>query len=241
MEATPTMTPPTHGSWKTSYRSIYYQQAPEPDDPVLQPGKIALLVIDVQNVYLQRPDRDTLDVADRAYYDAWTPFHERMHRTVIPTIRTLQARFRRDGHEVLFARIACHTRNGRDRSLSQKLPGWNNLLLPKDDWKSQIVPDIAPQGDEIVVTKTTDSALTGTNLRLLLNNLGIAHVVCCGIFTDQCVSSTARSLADESFAVTVVEDACAAGSDALHRQELEIINMIYCQVMNCNELLGYLP
>lgn len=235
------MTPQYRGAWKTAYRSMYYKEAPEPVDPVLQRGKVALLVIDVQNVYLRRPEMATLDATGRASYDAWTPFHERMHGTVIPTITRLLARFRNAGHEVLFARIACHTRDGRDRSLSQKLPGWNNLLLPKDEWESQIVPAIAPQDDEIVVTKTTDSALTGTNLRLLLNNLGISHVVCCGVFTDQCVSSTVRSLADESFAVTVVEDACAAGTEALHRQELEIINMIYCHVMSCDELLGYLP
>jgi nicotinamidase-related amidase len=228
-------------SWKTSYRSVYYRQAEEPDDPVLRQGTLALLVIDVQNVYLQRPDPATLDAASRANYDAWTPFHERMHATVIPAIRALQSRFRRDGHEVLFARIACHTRDGRDRSLSQKLPGWNNLLLPRDEWQSQIVPEIAPQGDEIVLTKTTDSALTGTSMRLILHNLGITHVVCCGIFTDQCVSSTVRSLADESFAVTVVEDACAAGSVALHRHELEVINMIYCHVMSSEELFAYLP
>jgi nicotinamidase-related amidase len=235
------MAPQQHGTWKTAFRSIYYQQAPEPDDPVLQRGKVALLVIDVQNVYLRRPDPAALDSVARAAYDAWTPFHERMHTTVLPSIARLLARFRGAGHEVLFARIACQTRDGRERSLSQRLPGWNNLLLPKDEWESQIVPAIAPQGDEIVVTKTTDSALTGTNLRLLLNNLGITHVACCGIFTDQCVSSTVRSLADESFAVTVVEDACAAGSETLHRRELEIINMIYCHVMSCEELLGYLP
>lgn len=229
------------GSWKTSRRSLYYRDAPLPDDPVLERGKVALLVIDVQNVYLQRPDPASLDAAARRAYDAWTPFHERMHGLVIPTIARLAARFRAGGHEVLYARIACHTRDGRDRSLSQKLPGWNNLLLPKDEWQSQVVAAIAPAGDEIVVTKTTDSALTGTNLRLILANLGIAHVVCCGIFTDQCVSSTVRSLADESFFVTVVEDACAAASDELHERELEIINMIYCQVMRADELLGYLP
>ena len=108
--------------------------------------------------------------------------------------------------------------DGRDRSLSQKKPGWNNLLLPMDEQPSQLVPELAPQGDEIVVTKTTDSALTGTNLRLILHNLGIKHVVCAGIFTDQCISSTVRSLADESFDVVVVEDCCAAGSDELHRK-----------------------
>jgi nicotinamidase-related amidase len=190
----------------------------------------------VQNVYLTRPDRASLSPAGQRDYDAWTPFHERMHGTVIPRTRDLLACFRSHGIERLFARIACHTKDGRDRSLSQKLPGWNNLLLPKDEWPSQIPDALAPEGDEIVVTKTTDSALTGTNLRLILTNLGIKTVVCCGIFTDQCVSSTVRSLADESFNVIVVEDCCAAGSDELHHKELEIINMIYCHVMSAAEL-----
>jgi hypothetical protein len=44
-------------TWKTGYRSIYYQGAPEPDDLVLPPAETALLVIDVQNTYLERPDR----------------------------------------------------------------------------------------------------------------------------------------------------------------------------------------
>jgi len=162
-----------------------------------------------------------------------------MQLTVLPTVGRLLERFRHDGHEVLFARIACQTRDGRDRSLSQKLPGWNNLLLPKDERQSQIPAAIAPRGDEITVTKTTDSALTGTNLRLILHNLGISQLICCGIFTDQCVSSTVRSLADESFAVIVVEDGC--GTEALHRHELEALNMIYCHVMRSDELLQYLP
>jgi biuret amidohydrolase len=74
----------------------------------------------------------------------------------------------------------------------------------------------------------------------MLINLGISQLVCCGIFTDQCVSSSVRSLADESFSVIVVEDGCAAASDDLHRHELEIINMIYCHVMSSSELLAYL-
>jgi biuret amidohydrolase len=228
-------------SWKRAFRSLYYRDAPEPDDPRLERGKLALLVIDVQNVYLSRKGPSNLSSAERATHDAWTPFHERMHHTVIPTIQRLQARFRQSGHEILYARIACQTRDGRDRSLSQKLPGWNNLLLPKDESESQIPTQLAPEDDEIVLTKTTDSALTGTNLRLILHNLGIAQIVCCGIFTDQCVSSTVRNLADESFSVIVVEDGCAAASDRLHRHELEIINMIYCHVMSADELMGYLP
>jgi nicotinamidase-related amidase len=223
-------------SWKTARRSIYYDGAPEPADLDWRREETALLIIDVQNTYLARPDPSGLPPQERRRWDAWTPFHERMREVVIPRTAALLASAREAGIECLFARIACATRDGRERSLSQKLPGWNNLLLPKDEPPSQIVPELAPQGDEIVVTKTTDSALTGTNLRLILHNIGIRNVICTGIFTDQCVSSTVRSLADESFRVVVVEDCCAAGSQELHERELEILNMIYCHVMSAAEL-----
>jgi nicotinamidase-related amidase len=223
-------------TWKTDFRSLYYDGAPEPADLVLPRKETALLVIDVQNTYLERPNRAVLPPEEQRRYDLWTPFHERMRNSVIPNTTKMLRLARANGIECLFARIACHTKDGRDRSLSQKLPGWNNLLLPKDELPSQLVPELQPVGDEIVVTKTTDSALTGTNLRLILHNLGIRHVICCGIFTDQCVSSTVRSLADESYGVVVLEDCCAAATDELHRKELEIINMIYCHVMSSGEL-----
>ena len=60
-----------------------------------------------------------------------------------------------------------------------------------------------------------------------------------GIFTDQCISSTVRSLADERFNVVVVEDCCAAGTMALHLHELEVLNMIYCHVASSEEVSGF--
>jgi biuret amidohydrolase len=223
-------------NWKTAYRSLYYLGAPEPEDPIIVPKETALLVIDIQNTYLERPDRATLSAEEQCRHDLWTPFHERMQKSVIPNTAKMLDLARRHGIECLFARIACHTSDGRDRSLSQKMPGWNNLLLPKNDWPSQVVDTLQPIGDEITVTKTTDSALTGTNLRLILHNLGIRTVICCGIFTDQCISSTVRSLADESYQVIVLDDCCAAATDEFHAKELEIINMIYCHVMSSADL-----
>lgn len=219
--------------WKTDYRSFYYQGAPEPEDLILSPQETVLLTIDIQNIYMQPSD-------DPAQRTRWAPFVQRMREIVIPTVQDLQERFRAQGMDVLHARIACQLEDGRDRSLSQKKPGWNYLLLPKSEPSSQIVPQLAPQPGEVVVTKTTDSALTGTNLRLILQNMGVKNVVMTGIFTDQCVSSTVRSLADESFNVILIENGCAAGTDELHRQELEIINMIYCQVLDSGELLEIL-
>ena len=216
-------------NWKTANRSFYYEAAPEPEDLVLAPAETALLCIDVQNYGLV--PKSTAEEQAR-----WAPFYDRMHETVIPNLRALQQTFRDHSIDVVHARIACRLEDGRDRSLSQKMPGWNNLLMPTNSEESQIIDELAPAAGEIVVTKTTDSALTGTNLRLILSNMGIRNVVVTGIFTDQCVSSTVRSLADESFNVVVVEDCCAAGTLELHHRELEIINMIYCHVLSSAEL-----
>ena len=219
--------------WKTSFRSFYYANAEPPDDIILKKDHTALLVIDIQNTYLE-PDEDPVEAA------RWQPFYTRMSDIVIPNNKRLIDWARSEGIEVIFARIACQKTNGRDRSLSQKKPGFNYLLLPKDGEDSQIVSELNPLNDEIVITKTTDSALTGTNLRLILHNMGIKDVIVSGIFTDQCVSSTVRSLADESFGVLVVHDACAAATMKLHEKELEIINMIYCHVVSCDDLEHFL-
>ena len=219
-------------NWKTRFRSFYYENAEEPDDIILPAAETALLVIDIQNTYMQ-PAEDPLEAT------RWQPFYDRMNQQIIPGTARLIDDARKRGVEVIFARIACLKTDGRDRSLSQKKPGFNYLLLPANSDESQIVPELAAQADEITITKTTDSALTGTNLRLMLHNMGIKNVVVAGIFTDQCISSSVRSLADESFNVVVVEDCCAAATEELHRNELMSINMIYCHVVSSEELVGF--
>ena len=216
-------------NWKNNYRSFYYENAPEPEDIILNRDSTALLVIDIQNTYLE-PDDDPNEAS------RWKPFYSRMNNIVIPNTADMIKWARDNKMEVIFARIACLKKDGKDRSLSQKKPGFNYLLMPKDSEESQIVEELSPKGDEISIIKTTDSALTGTNLRLILHNMGIKTVIVTGIFTDQCVSSTVRSLADESFEVLVVEDCCSAATDEIHHQELKIINMIYCHVLQSEDV-----
>ena len=211
--------------------SFYYQVCPSDNSELkLEKANTALLVIDLQKVYTKLANKDP----------RWKEFSKRLNETVLPNVKKIEALFRKNKQDVIFARIACHLKDGRDRSLSQKMSGWNNILITLDDDDSQIIDDLAPINDEIVVTKTTDSALTGTNLRLILNNLGIKTVVCAGIFTDQCVASTVRSLSDESFNVVVLEDACAAGTMELHNAELTIINNIYAKVCSTDDLIKVL-
>ncbi|MDR2845511.1 MAG: cysteine hydrolase [Puniceicoccales bacterium] len=244
MSATATTTPAA--TWRTAYRSFYYETIPADalPDIRLPAAETALLLIDIQHGFYDPapPLPDGTDASLREYR-RWAPFRERMANTVLPNVRRLLARFRATpatARNIIHIHIASLTADGRDRSLSHTRPGFNNIHFPPKDAGAGFLPDAAPQSDEIVLSKTTDSAITGTVLRLVLANLRVRNVIVVGILTDQCVSSTVRSLADESFNVVLVDDACAAATDELHRHELTIINNLYCQVLTATEALATL-
>ena len=219
------------------YVSFYYELDDDIGEVVIDPKKTALLVIDMQNVFITRPVIENPTELDVLLQKRWEPFYKKIDEVVIPNNKRILEAFRAKGIEVGFAMIQSHKNNGSDRSLVQKATGFNELLLPKGSEDAKIVDELSPIGDEIVITKTTDSAITGTNLRLILHNMGIDTVVVTGVFTDQCVSGTVRSLADESFHVWLIEDACMASTERIQKNELEILNHIYCHVINTDELL----
>ena len=173
-------------------------------------------------------------------WDRWEPYFNRLHDTVIPNNKKLIDYFRINKIEVTYGRIACLKSNGEDRSPVQKTPGWNGMLIPVKSFGAQMVEPLTPMEDDIVVNKTTDSVLAGTNYSQLISNMGIETVVVTGIVTDQCVASTVRDLADEGFKVIVVEDCCAAATMELHDAELTIMNNIYCQVIDSEGVIGLL-
>ena len=217
--------------------SFYYENDDDYGPIEIEPRKTALLVIDMQHVFITRPRLENPTEAELANAARWEQFYQAIDETVVPNNQRLLAYCRAHGIEVVFAKIQCLKKSGSDRSLDQKATGYNELLLPPGDPSAEIVPELAPQPDEIVVTKTTDSALTGTNLRLVLHNMGIDTVIVTGVLTDQCVSGTVRSLADESFKVWLIEDACRASTQQIQDNELEILNNIYCHVINTDECL----
>ena len=217
--------------------SFYYELDSDRGQIKIDKKKTALLVIDMQNVFLRRPVIENPSDLDILNAKRWEPFYRKIDDIVIPNNKKIIEAFREKEIEVGFAMIECHKNNGSDRSLVQKATGFNELLLPKGSEDAKIVEELSPKGDELVIAKTTDSAITGTNLRLILHNMGIDTVVVTGVFTDQCVSGTVRALADESFHVWLIEDACMAATEKIQNNELEILNNIYCHVINTDELL----
>jgi nicotinamidase-related amidase len=218
--------------------TLYYEFVPAGEVNIkLDPSKTALLIVDMQNQFVSKDFGDADVAREKGMWDKWEYFYNRLEDIVIPNNQKILEFFRNNQLEVTFGRIACHHKDGRDRSLVQRRPGWNNILLPIGHYGAEMIDELKPLGDEIVVEKTTDSVLSGTNYEHLLRNMGIETVVCTGVVTDQCVASTVRSLADAGFEVVLVEDACCAATQELHDAEIMIMNHIYCEVMSTDETI----
>ena len=73
----------------------------------------------------------------------------------------------------------------------------------------QISDEVAPEGDEAVVTKGYPSAFVGTDLEARLKAAGVTDLILAGFMTHMCVNSTARSAFSLGFRPTVVASATA--------------------------------
>ena len=191
--------------------------------------KTALLIIDVQ-----KHDQDLaveLRNAGNSYLE------DRLKATVIPNARQLLDFFRDLQMVVTFATLGNQRADGRDRSPTQARPGWNYTLLKIGSRDQEVVDELKPRDGEIIVCKTTDSTVMGTQYGHILRWMGIEHVVVGGLFTDQCVSSTVRDLSDWGYTVFLVEDATSAINADLQVWETRMLNQIYCKVVSTEEVL----
>jgi nicotinamidase-related amidase len=79
------------------------------------------------------------------------------------------------------------------------------------------IPDsIAPQDDEIVITKHRIGAFAGTDLAMILRANDIDTLVLYGIATSGVVLSTLIEAADADYRLAVISDCCADLDVALH-------------------------
>jgi len=80
-----------------------------------------------------------------------------------------------------------------------------------------VVPELAPQDGDVVVTKRRISAFTGSDLEVVLRAKQLRHLVLTGFSTSGVVLSTLREAADKDYELTVLHDCCADGDEEVHR------------------------
>ena len=207
-------------------------------DVPLVPERAALLFIDVQNFSCRREGGEFTELSDAAFQDRFGWFMEHIGRETLANMAKLQARCRASKVEVLYTVIENLTLDGRDRSLDYRITGFN---VPKGSWDAQVLSEIAPQGDEIVLPKTSSNVFVSTNIDYLLRNMGKRQLVISGFITDQCVSSAVRDACDIGYLVTLVTDACASYAPERHERALGELKG-YCRQVTtealCAELDG---
>jgi biuret amidohydrolase len=185
----------------------------------VEPDKTALLVVDLQKGEYSAEKLRAV-APDHRY------LLERIRDVVIPNGQKLLAACRAAGVEVIYTVVESLTLDGRDRSLDYKVSG---IFFPKGSPDAEVLDELRPLANEIIIPKTSSSLFNSTNFEYVLRNLGVEYVMVMGIVTDQCVETAVRDGCDRGFLMTLIDDACATFSD--QRQKESLIGFKgYCRI-----------
>jgi nicotinamidase-related amidase len=123
----------------------------------------------------------------------------------------LAAGFRRHGLPVVLVNVTggAPGRAEQSRSLAGLPEGWADLI-----------PELDRQPDDILVTKRTWGAFTGTDLEAELRRRGVTQIVLAGVSTSAGVESTARHAHELGFNVTLAIDAMADTNEDAHANSI---------------------
>ena len=111
------------------------------------------------------------------------------------------------------------------------------------------VPDLAPLAHETVVEKRTNNAFVGTDLMQVLEEIGSAELVVCGVWLENSVSSTVRMAGNLGFMVYLAADCTVSlsrtdfngkkwSADDVHALTLAILDGEYAKVVESSHLMA---
>jgi nicotinamidase-related amidase len=197
----------------------------------LQPGRTALVVVDMQ----------------RAFLDPGEAMEVPPARDIVPQIQSLLDLFRGKRLPIVFTeftysedvpvlvgllhpehrRAAPGAPRGFGRPSSSCLVGEANIHL---------VPELAPRPGELVVTKHYYDGFNGTTLDAALRSRGVTHLVLTGTMTDICVLATVIGGINREYRMTVVEDGTATLWPEIQHATLDIIRRAYARVLTAKQI-----
>ncbi len=185
----------------------------ETRDVAVEPGRAALLIVDVQNFSARRNGGEFRALSAEESEARYGWFFRKIGNETLPNMQRLVAASRRAGVEVMYTVIESLTKDGRDRSLDYRITGFH---VPRGSWDAQVLEEVAPAEDEIVLPKTSSNVFVSTNIDYLLRNMAKRQLIVAGFITDQCVSSAVRDACDLGYLVTMPTDACATMTQERH-------------------------
>jgi nicotinamidase-related amidase len=166
----------------------------------LEKSKAALLVIDMQNFFL----------------DPASPSFTCGGPAILPNIKQLISVFRQAGRPVIYTKHVHHP--GRlDAGIMEWW--WEGMCIERSP-ESEIHPEIEPLPGEKVIAKHRYSAFYNTDLETVLRCMKIENLVITGIMTNMCCESTARDAYYRDFKVFFTADCTGTINEEMHLASL---------------------
>jgi nicotinamidase-related amidase len=170
----------------------------------------AVLVVDMQN--------DTVG-AEGAYASFGASEHAAT-QNVVANIAAILDAARTVGIPVFHSRIVVHPLAGVGGANAPVF----RMLAPDTfkigSWGAEIIGELTPTENEIVLDRTRMSVFNGTEIDTLLRNLGVDALTVVGAWTNMAVEHTVRDAADHGYTVTIVSDATSSLSADWQRAAL---------------------
>ncbi|HUZ73687.1 MAG TPA: isochorismatase family protein [Stellaceae bacterium] len=197
----------------------------------------ALLIIDVNYAFCGEQPEPILESIKRwrnsCGEDAWVS---------IRYIRQLIDAAHAKGVPVIYT-----TAVGREDNWDSGSWGWKNARndeRPETTGRNRdgndIIDEIAPAPQDIVVLKQKPSGFFGTNLLSYLVLLGCDSVIVTGTTTSGCVRATVIDAFSNNFRVALAEEGCFDRSQASHAVNLCDMNAKYADVVKTGEVVDFI-
>jgi nicotinamidase-related amidase len=198
----------------------------------LEPGRTALLVVDMQ----------------RGFVDAGQAMEVPPAREVVPAIRALLDGFRAKRLPVVFTEftyspavpILVGELHPEHRPAPPGAPrgfGVPSSSCLEGDASARTIGALAPRPDELVIRKRWYDAFAGTELDGALRARGVTSLVVTGTMTDICVLSTVVGAFNHEYRISVVADGVATLWPEIQQATLDIVGRAFGRVVQSKEVL----
>lgn len=186
----------------------------------------ALIIVDMQNYYLKK------EASYFKYFNSISPgcldyIIDRCNKTVIPNIQKLIHLFTEQDNHIIYLKITGNDPGRKDlhRFFTEtyakgKESGFDDVYPLESDPMADIIDELKPSEDNIVISKTGFSPFNSTEIHSILKKLQISSLIFTGLATSQCVETTARDASDHNYTTIFIEDALADYGEDIHNISL---------------------